>query len=669
MTKNKTKNTNSLPKKRLLPIKQTSLRTKAIAFAMAISILPVLGVGIAAYDLVNQSTVEQSNSTQNNNAFVQQRQLLLVLEMGTLLTALIVGVSAVLITNRLVQPIIAATAAVKKMGEGNLETRVAIQGDDELAALGSHINQMADQLQELLEKQTAEAERLKLFTNFLSGSLNLENVYNLAVEEIRKTLQADRTVIYKFDENSQGSIIAESVLPNWSEARKVSINDPCLSNYVQRYPKGNVVAINNIYEVGLSECYLQQLESLEVKANLVVPILVGEHVVGLLIAHQCSQPRRWLKSEISLFEQFATIVGLALERANLLQQTQEALSQAERFSEEQSQHEKHLQLQLLQVIECIEGVSRGDLTVRAEVTSGEVGIVADFFNVIVESLREIVMQVKSASTQVGHAISDHSGAINQVADEAFKQAQQINSTLDSVDQMTHSTTTVANKAKQAAVIAHNASQSAEAGCEAIDLTVENIIRLRDTMAETTKKVKRLGESSQHISRVIALINQIALQTNLLAINAGIEAGRAGQDGQGFVVIAEEVAVLAAQSTSATSEIEEIIANIQLETNEVVKAMEIGTTHVVQGTYQVQNTKQSLIQILDVSRQIDELVQSISTATVSQVQTSKEVSYLVKEIAKVSEITSSLSRQVSAALHQTVEISEKLQASVGTFKVD
>ncbi|WP_208345893.1 HAMP domain-containing protein, partial [Aetokthonos hydrillicola] len=211
VTKNKTKNTNSLPKKRLLPIKQTSLRTKAIAFAMAISILPVLGVGIAAYDLVNQSTVEQSNSTQNNNAFVQQRQLLLVLEMGTLLTALIVGVSAVLITNRLVQPIIAATAAVKKMGEGNLETRVAIQGDDELAALGSHINQMADQLQELLEKQTAEAERLKLFTNFLSGSLNLENVYNLAVEEIRKTLQADRTVIYKFDENSQGSIIAEAV--------------------------------------------------------------------------------------------------------------------------------------------------------------------------------------------------------------------------------------------------------------------------------------------------------------------------------------------------------------------------------------------------------------------------------------------------------------------------
>jgi methyl-accepting chemotaxis protein len=202
----------------------------------------------------------------------------------------------------------------------------------------------------------------------------------------------------------------------------------------------------------------------------------------------------------------------------------------------------------------------------------------------------------------------------------------------------------------------------------MDLTVQNILNLREIVGETAKKVKRLGESSQQISKVVSLINQIAMQTNLLAINAGIEAARAGEGGQGFAVVAEEVGELAARSAAATQEIERIVDNIQRETSQVVEAMEQSTAQVVEGTHLVEDAKQSLHQILDVSRQIDQLVQSISEATVSQVSTSEVVSKLMKEIALVSERTSKSSHQVSSALRRTVEVAQELQASVGTFEI-
>ncbi|PSO98963.1 MAG: hypothetical protein BRC53_04370 [Cyanobacteria bacterium SW_6_48_11] len=194
-------------------------------------------------------------------------------------------------------------------------------------------------------------------------------------------------------------------------------------------------------------------------------------------------------------------------------------------------------------------------------------------------------------------------------------------------------------------------------------------QLREKVAETAKKVKRLGESSQQISKAVSLINQIALQTKLLAINASIEAARAGEEGRGFAVVAEEVGELATQSAGATKEIEAIVENIQKETGEVVEAMELGNSQVVEGTHLVGEAKQSLDQMVEVSHQIDQLVQSISGETVSQTKTSEMFTNLMKDIAKVSENTSDSSRQVSDSLEGTVEIARQLQASVGKFKID
>ncbi|MBD2605984.1 GAF domain-containing protein [Scytonema hofmannii FACHB-248] len=770
-------------------------------------------------------------------AFEPSKILLRILEISTVTVTLLAGAIATISAHRLTLPIRIAATAVIKLGEGDLDTRIRVKGKDEFATLASNINQMAQQLQNLLSQQTAEAEQLKLFTNtlisirqslnsedlfnitviqarqalkadrvviyhfsdkgsgqiiaesvapdlpqalgeaieddcispelieaykngrvlavnnvleanfapahltlmerlqvkanlvtpiiknnqlfgfliahhcqepqiwqpyeinfltllasqvgltlenvsllettqaqkdlaiHLSETLNLEDVYNLAVQDIRQALKVDRAVIYKFDAYLHGKIIAESVVAGFPKALGAEIHDPCFPKYIQKYRQGRVVAINNIYQANLTQCHIQQLQPFAVKANLVAPILLGDKVLGLLIAHQCSQPRVWQQSEIDLFEQFARIVGLSLERADLLEQTKRGREVAEIFSEQEHQEKEELQLQLQELLVQIEGASRGDLTVRAEVTSGEIGTVADFFNSIVESLRLIVTQVKVTATQVNQAIAGNSGAIDQLATEALKQSEEISQTLDSVEQMRLSIKEVAKSANIAAEVARNASHTAKTGGTTMDLTVENILSLRQTLGETSKKVKRLGESSQQISRVVSLIHQIAQQTNLLAINTGIEAVRAGEAGQGFSLIAQEVAHLASQSTTATTEIEGIVANIQFETTEVIKAMELGTAQVVEGTHLVEHTKQSLSQILNVCQQIDDLVQSISAATISQVQTSTEVTNLMKEMVKASEMTSNSSHQVSLSLQTTVDISHKLQASVGTFKVD
>ncbi|MCV3212150.1 methyl-accepting chemotaxis protein [Plectonema radiosum NIES-515] len=616
-------------------------------------------------------------ATDTAMAFAPERDLLLAILGGTALTTLLVSLVAGWLAKRAIQPILNATQTVARLGQGQLNTRLEINSQDELGELGENINLMAEQLQMLLKEQQLDAERAKIITEItlrIRRNLKSEDIFKTAVREVRSCLKSDRLVIYKLDRTTwEGIIVAESVAPGYPKMMGVQIDDPCFRDrHVETYKDGRVRAIANIYqEASLqnANCYIKMLEKFSVKANLIAPMIIDGQLVGLMIAHQCDSPRFWQQAEMDLFKQIATQVGYALEQAKLLEELEERRHHAEQGSEDERHQKEALQMQLLELLGEVEGAARGDLTVRADVTTGEIGTVADFFNSIVENLRLIVTQVKLAAYQVNYAIGSNEGAMRELAEDAIFQASEINRTLDTVDQMTYSIQYVAENAQQAAKVAQNASHTAKKSGKAMDMTVQNILKLRETIGETAKKVKRLGESTQQISRVVSLINQIAMQTNLLAINAGIEAARAGEEGQGFAVVAEEVGELAARSAAATKEIEQIVENIQRETSEVVQAMEVGTAQVVEGTRIVEDAKSSLSQILDVSRQIDSLVQSISTATTSQVETSQTVSQLMREIAKVSERTSYSSRQVSESLQQTAVISQELQETVETFKVD
>ncbi len=615
-------------------------------------------------------------ATDTTITFDPQRKLLQTIGFGTALTALIVAAIAAWFAKRATEPILNATEAVTKLGEGQLNTRIEIQAEDELGVLGTNINQMAEQLQVLIKEQEQDAERAKLLADMtlkIRRNLKTEDIYKTGVREVRQALKTDRVIIYNLNQDTwDGIVVAESVAGSWPKMLGVEIDDPCFEErHIETYKDGRVRAIANIYQepsLDNADCYIKMLEQFAVKGNLIAPIITQEQLRGLLIAHHCDSPRIWQQPEIDLFKQIAIQIGYALEQAKLLEQVEQAKSNAEQDSHEERRQKQALQMQLLELLTDVEGAARGDLTVRADVTSGEIGTVADFFNSIVESLRDIVTQVKLAATQVNAAIGTNEGAIRQLTEEALLQAAEITRTLDAVDRMTYSIQAVAESAQQASAIANHAAHTATKSGQAMDLTVKNILSLRETIGETAKKVKRLGESSQQISRVVSLINQIAMQTNLLAINAGIEAARAGEEGEGFVVVAEEVGELAARSAAATKEIEQIVENIQRETSEVVQAMEVGTTQVVEGTRIVEEAKNSLNEILEVSRQIDYLVYSISAATTSQVETSQAVSHLMKDIAEVSQRTSDYSHQVSESLQQTVEISQQLQHTVGTFKV-
>jgi len=227
---------------------------------------------------------------------------------------------------------------------------------------------------------------------------------------------------------------------------------------------------------------------------------------------------------------------------------------------------------------------------------------------------------------------------------------------------------VAKRAQKAEQGVRLAAQTIRAGDQAMDRTVSGISEIRETVAETARKVKRLGEASQKISKAVSLIGNFAAQTNLLALNAAIEAARAGEEGRGFAVVAEEVRSLAQQSSAATTEIEQLVEEIQSQTNEVVTAMEAGTEQVVTGTKLVEESRQKLSQITEVSQQINSLVREIAQAAISQTQTSASVSQTMQQVAAIADGTSQQSETVAQSFTNLLQVAKDLQVSVARFKV-
>ena len=357
------------------------------------------------------------------------------------------------------------------------------------------------------------------------------------------------------------------------------------------------------------------------------------------------------------------------QQAQRAEQTLAERSQAQAAElARQRQDKEQLQQEVINLLLEIEGAQRGDLTVQAPITPGEVGSIADAFNATIASLRQLVLQVQGVANQVQQVAQAGAESITHLTTAAQTQREQVQASLETVAAMNQSIAQVTELAQQAAEVAHSARIEAEAGDGKINQTVVSIEGLRATVAATAKKVKRLAEASQEISQIVGIISGISEKTNLLAFNASIEATRAGEHGQGFRVVADEVRRLAQQVTEATREIEQRVTNIQEGTGDVLQAMETGTSEVVASTQLVQSTRETLQGLAQLSQDIDQLLQEIARQTHAQREASQEVNQRMGEVNAIATRTASESQTVAHSLEDLLAVVADLQTSVARFRL-
>ena len=595
---------------------------------------------------------------------VWQSSLLAQSVLSLIILILVIYLSKIL-GRAIAEPIQSLQKVAQDFSVGNFSVRANIDSQDEVGLLSSTFNVLADSIELNEARLKQDAERSQLLQEIayrISEANTADEVWQTAVDSSRSVLQCDRVIYHRFAADWQGKIVAESVKEGFPIALGMEIDDLRFAEgYGEAYQQGKVKAITNIYQEDLPDYHLKMLEPLAVVASLIAPVIVGNKLMGLLIAHQCSEARAWQMDEVSLLTQIAQQAGGTVEKIELLEQQQQA-QQQERAAKE------NLQRRALELLMEVDPVSQGDLTVRVKVQEDEIGTIGDSYNATIESLRKLVSQVKTAALQVSNTTSDKDRSIKELSTGASAQTAEINTALAKIQEITNSIQAVAHNAKAAEAAMLEATKTVKAGDEAMNQTVAGFQEIRDTVAATAKKVKRLGESSQKISKVVNVIGNFADQTNLLALNASIEAAHAGEEGRGFAVVADEVRSLARQSAEATAEIEALVAEIQSETNEVVAAMEAGTEQVVAGTKLVDKTRFSLVQIADVSAEINQFVAEIAAATVEQSQDSEVVSQTMLEVAAISDKTATEAGEVSASFQDLLTVAQQLENSVAKFKV-
>ena len=607
--------------------------------------------------LVHGSSFDSINSLVKSSFLAQSVLSIIVL-------VLIIYLSKIL-GKAIAQPIQTLQKVAQDFSEGNLQARAEVSSSDEVGLLATTFNILADSIEINESRLRQEAERSRILKEIaldIAEAETIPEITQIAVESGKKVIRAERVIYYSFDSDERGKVVAEAIDNKFPSTLNARIIDPDFAERnADKLNQGVAIAISNIYQAELNDSYLKVLEQFATIASLITPVIIGDKLIGLLIAHQCSGSRAWQQDEIDLLLQIATQTGTAIEKTELVE-TQRLAEQKERQARE------NLQRRALELLMEVDPVSRGDLTVQVKVREDEIGTIGDSYNTTIESLRKLVAQVQTAATKVSYTTSDKDISIKELSTDALTQTQEINNALARIQGITNSIQSVANNAKFAEAAVLRAAQTVKAGDDAMNQTVEGFQEIRNTVAETAKKVKRLGESSQKISKVVNVISNFADQTNLLALNASIEAAHAGEEGRGFAVVADEVRSLARQSAEATAEIEALVAEIQAETNEVVAAMESGTEQVVTGTKLVDRTRNSLIEIADVSQEIDRLVGEIATATIEQSQNSEVVTQAMIQVAAISDKTATEAGEVSASFKDLLIVAQELQNSVAKFKV-
>jgi twitching motility protein PilJ len=377
---------------------------------------------------------------------------------------------------------------------------------------------------------------------------------------------------------------------------------------------------------------------------------------------------RLLSSAIGNGFALLTVVLLVFLGLRLKGDGDRRLADTESQRQATEEQNRRSQQAIMRLLDEMGDLADGDLTVNATVTEDITGAIADSMNFTIDALRSLVESINTTASQVTSAAEKTQATATHLAEASNHQAQQIASASTAVNEMAISIEGVSKNADQLAEESQRSVDIAKKGAVAVQKTIDGMNIIREQIQETSKRIKRLGESSQEIGDIVELINDIAEQTNILALNAAIQAAMAGEAGRGFAVVADEVTRLAERSSDATKQIEALVKTIQTDTNEAIISMEQSTSGVVAGAKIAEDAGASLIEIESVSAHLAELVHSITSATRQQAHAAANISDTMNVIQEITTQTSEGTNQTAKSIGNLSDLASELKRSVSGFKL-
>lgn len=376
--------------------------------------------------------------------------------------------------------------------------------------------------------------------------------------------------------------------------------------------------------------------------------VTGEHVTGVM------RYVPWAFGALAVL--FLFLLGRAL------------VTDARRRATESAQQNRETQDAILKLLDEMGSLADGDLTIEAEVTDQITGAIADSVNFAVKEMRDLVMRINDASQRVAAESASTANTARELSRASAVQADEITNTTERLQNMAQSMQEMSGEARRSADVARSSVNVAKRGAKAVRDTIRGMDSMREQIQDTSKRIKRLGESSQQIGEIVSLIDDIAEQTNILSLNAAIQAATAGEAGRGFAVVADEVQRLAERSAEATKQISELVKNIQSDTNEAVTSMEQATQGVVDGTRLADAAGQALGEIESVSQQLSDLIAGMAEAAQRESETATKVSGRMDSIRTVTSETSREAQTTADSIGKLSDLARDLRNSVAGFKL-
>ncbi|MBK6632361.1 MAG: type IV pili methyl-accepting chemotaxis transducer N-terminal domain-containing protein [Betaproteobacteria bacterium] len=570
------------------------------------------------------------------------------------------------------QPALQALTA--EWGKTEKNAAVVLEQEKNLQQLGksvSTINAKNPQLLELAEqvaalklqigasaREIAAANQLVMLTQRLAKNANALLVADAIDPEVAFLLGKDtntfRDVLGALTKGSEGMRISAASDPETKE--KLADLDAAFKEYQEAVAGilGNMQRLVQAKQAG-SSIFRDSVPLLKATTDL-------SNAYAAEIAARATNT--WV---ISIFALLA-VAMLAMMAKVFNDDSATRREQAERERHEAETSKNASQEAILRLMNEMGDLADGDLTVRATVTEDITGAIADSVNYTIEELGVLVRRINDAAGRVAAASAAAQKTSNELLVATERQSQEIQQAGNNVLDMAKSMNQVSSEAMESAQVARHSLDAAQKGAEAVENSIKGMNEIRDQIQETSKRIKRLGESSQEIGEIVELISDITEQTNVLALNAAIQAASAGEAGRGFTVVAEEVQRLAERSGEATKQIAAIVKTIQTDTQDAVSAMESSTRGVVEGAKLSDAAGQALQEISSVSTNLASLIESISSATQQQAESATRVAQNMQGILRVTEQTTVGTKQTAVSIGQLAELAVELKGSVSGFKV-